>query len=143
MSHPANCFDDKTGHIKHHCLQVAGYSKVSRAIRSLHIFKNNEISLMLFLKDSNIPMFLHTHNSLLQFFNSFLQISVGDDCWSVYRRYRRFRELHRNMLEEYSIVSNIEFPSRRYFGNKADRFVRVRRSQLEVSVFELHIHTQF
>ena len=62
-------------------------------------------------------------------------MSVGDDSWSVYRRYRRFRELHRNMLQEYGIVSNIEFPSRRYFGNKAEKFVRLRRAQLEVSIF--------
>ena len=29
-------------------------------------------------------------------------------------------------------MSNLEFPSKRYFGNRAETFVRVRRAQLEV-----------
>jgi len=57
--------------------------------------------------------------------------TVGGDTWSVYRRYRKFRELHKSMRKSYYEVGALDFPSRRFFGNRAEEFVRARRAQLE------------
>ncbi|KAJ7384732.1 hypothetical protein OS493_020319 [Desmophyllum pertusum] len=59
------------------------------------------------------------------------QSTVGADSWSVYRRYRKFRELHKSMSKSYYEVSSLDFPNRRFFGNRAEEFVRARRAQLE------------
>lgn len=56
---------------------------------------------------------------------------IGGDTWSVYRRYRKFRELHKSMRKHYYEVGALEFPNRRFFGNRAEEFVRARRAQLE------------
>ncbi|XP_066931850.1 kinesin-like protein KIF16B [Clytia hemisphaerica] len=97
---------------------------INRFLQSVSIYRKNQIKVTL-------PRFILRGFGRASYHVFEVKLSVGDDCWSVYRRYRRFRELHRAMLQQYSIVANIEFPSRRYFGNKAERFVRVRRSQLE------------
>lgn len=57
--------------------------------------------------------------------------TVGADSWSVYRRYRKFRELHKSMRKYYHEVGGLDFPNRRFFGNRAEEFVRARRAQLE------------
>ncbi|XP_022799911.1 kinesin-like protein KIF16B isoform X2 [Stylophora pistillata] len=57
--------------------------------------------------------------------------TVGGDSWSVYRRYRKFRELHKSMRKYYHEVGGLDFPNRRFFGNRAEEFVRARRAQLE------------
>ncbi|XP_078351266.1 uncharacterized protein LOC144636002 isoform X2 [Oculina patagonica] len=57
--------------------------------------------------------------------------TVGADSWSVYRRYRKFRELHKTMRKNYYEVGSLDFPNRRFFGNRAEEFVRARRAQLE------------
>ncbi|XP_067029065.1 kinesin-like protein KIF16B isoform X1 [Acropora muricata] len=57
--------------------------------------------------------------------------TIGGDTWSVYRRYRKFRELHKSMRKHYHEVGALEFPNRRFFGNRAEEFVRARRAQLE------------
>ncbi|XP_068717325.1 kinesin-like protein KIF16B [Montipora capricornis] len=60
-----------------------------------------------------------------------VKTTVGGDTWSVYRRYRKFRELHKSMRKHYYEVGSLDFPNRRFFGNRADEFVRARRAQLE------------
>ncbi|XP_073249049.1 uncharacterized protein [Porites lutea] len=57
--------------------------------------------------------------------------TVGADTWSVYRRYRKFRELHKTMQKSYYEIGALDFPNRRFFGNRAEEFVRARRAQLE------------
>lgn len=59
------------------------------------------------------------------------QLSVGEENWSVFRRYSRFRQLHQELRVDYPVVGNLEFPSKRFFGNRAESFVRLRRAQLE------------
>lgn len=57
--------------------------------------------------------------------------TIGGDTWSVYRRYRKFRELHKSMTKHYYEVGALDFPNRRFFGNRAEEFVRARRARLE------------
>ena len=40
-------------------------------------------------------------------------------------------------------MHSLEFPSKRYFGNRAETFVRVRRAQLEVEFFYGFMHVVF
>ena len=143
--------------------------------------------LLFFLFFLFFVLFICTWNAVTKCFSS--QLAVGEDRWSVYRRYRRFRELHRQTVAEYPIVSvivhldcvddpkmiycristcelvlhgystdrntqfrkmlllfqvhSLEFPSKRYFGNRAETFVRVRRAQLEVDLFYVFIYVVF
>ncbi|XP_078001290.1 kinesin-like protein KIF16B [Glandiceps talaboti] len=60
-----------------------------------------------------------------------VQVSVLDNTWVVYRRYRQFRELHELMRQLYPEVGALEFPPKRLFGNKSERVVSKRRGQLE------------
>ncbi|KAK3742153.1 hypothetical protein QZH41_007833, partial [Actinostola sp. cb2023] len=71
---------------------------------------------------------------LLQAFcniTSLLLVTIGEETWSVYRRYRKFRELHNAMKKMYAEIGELDFPNRRFFGNRAEEFVRARRAQLE------------
>lgn len=97
---------------------------INRFLQSVNIYKKNQIKVA-------IPKFILRGLGRDSYHVFEVKLSVGDDHWSVYRRYRRFRELHRQMLQEYPIISNLEFPSRRYFGNRVEKFVRIRRAQLE------------
>ncbi|XP_048586357.1 kinesin-like protein KIF16B isoform X2 [Nematostella vectensis] len=60
-----------------------------------------------------------------------VKVTIAGDTWSVYRRYRKFRELHNTMKRLYIEVGELDFPHRRFFGNRAEEFVRARRAQLE------------
>jgi len=97
---------------------------VHRFLQSVNVYKKNQIK-------SSMPKFVLRGMGRNSYHVFEVRLSVGDDSWSVYRRYRRFRELHRQILKEYPILSNLEFPSKRYFGNRAETFVRIRRAQLE------------
>ncbi|XP_069942470.1 kinesin-like protein Klp98A isoform X2 [Cherax quadricarinatus] len=67
-----------------------------------------------------------------------IKISAGNDSWAVFRRYRRFRELHMYMCHKYGPpVEELYFPPRRLFGNFTERVVAERRVQLEVYLQQL------
>lgn len=84
-----------------------------------------------------------------------LQIAVNDDAWTVFRRYSRFREMHKSLKLKYPEVSPsvrpgaptcsvslivpfppqlaaLEFPPKKLFGNRDERMVAERRNHLEV-----------
>ena len=67
-------------------------------------------------------------NSFIFIFAHFLLISVDK---SFFRRYLAFISINSSQ------VGNLEFPSKRFFGNRAESFVRLRRAQLEVCVSAL------
>ncbi|XP_050738525.1 kinesin-like protein KIF16B [Eriocheir sinensis] len=67
-----------------------------------------------------------------------VKIAAGNESWTVFRRYRRFRELHMYMCHKYGqLVEDLYFPPRRLFGNFSERVVAERRGQLEVYLQQL------
>ncbi|XP_023721823.1 kinesin-like protein Klp98A isoform X2 [Cryptotermes secundus] len=61
-----------------------------------------------------------------------VRVNMGGECWSLLRRYKRFRELHMNMKEKYgSQVEALAFPPRRFFAKNSESLTRQRRKQLE------------
>ncbi|NWR61125.1 KI16B protein, partial [Bucorvus abyssinicus] len=60
-----------------------------------------------------------------------IKITVLDDTWTVFRRYSRFRELHKTLKLKYPELATLEFPPKKLFGNKDDRVIAERRSHLE------------
>lgn len=67
-----------------------------------------------------------------------VKLAAGPDSWTVFRRYRRFRELHMYMCHKYGQpVEELYFPPRRLFGNFTERVVAERRGQLEIYLQQL------
>ncbi|CAL4084325.1 unnamed protein product, partial [Meganyctiphanes norvegica] len=67
-----------------------------------------------------------------------VKMAAGSDSWTVFRRYRRFRELHIYMCHKYGApIEELYFPPRRLFGNFSEKVVGERRGQLEVYLQQL------
>ncbi|NXG22151.1 KI16B protein, partial [Grallaria varia] len=60
-----------------------------------------------------------------------VKITVLDETWTVFRRYSRFREMHKTLKLKYPELANLEFPPKKLFGNKDERVLAERRSHLE------------
>uniref|UniRef100_A0A8B9T171 Kinesin family member 16B n=1 Tax=Anas platyrhynchos TaxID=8839 RepID=A0A8B9T171_ANAPL len=61
-----------------------------------------------------------------------IKITVLDETWTVFRRYSRFREMHKTLKLKYPELATLEFPPKKLFGNKDERVIAERRSHLEV-----------
>uniref|UniRef100_A0A8C4WZS4 Kinesin family member 16Ba n=1 Tax=Eptatretus burgeri TaxID=7764 RepID=A0A8C4WZS4_EPTBU len=59
-----------------------------------------------------------------------VKMTVLHETWMVFRRYSRFRDLHKLMKERYLEVA-LKFPPRRLFSKWDERFVSERRGHLE------------
>ncbi|XP_053879236.1 kinesin-like protein KIF16B isoform X4 [Malaclemys terrapin pileata] len=60
-----------------------------------------------------------------------IKITVLDETWTVFRRYSRFREMHKTLKLKYPELAILEFPPKKLFGNKDERVIAERRSHLE------------
>lgn len=60
-----------------------------------------------------------------------VKITVLDETWTVFRRYSRFREMHKTLKLKYAELAGLEFPPKKLFGNKDERVIAERRSHLE------------
>ncbi|XP_018419719.1 PREDICTED: kinesin-like protein KIF16B [Nanorana parkeri] len=60
-----------------------------------------------------------------------IKITVLEETWTVFRRYSRFREMHKTFRLKYPELIALEFPPKKLFGNKDERVIAERRSQLE------------
>uniref|UniRef100_UPI00358FFF93 kinesin-like protein KIF16B n=1 Tax=Myxine glutinosa TaxID=7769 RepID=UPI00358FFF93 len=60
-----------------------------------------------------------------------VKMTVLHETWTVFRRYSRFRDLHKLMKERYLEVSALKFPPRSFFAKWDERFVSERRGHLE------------
>ncbi|XP_074845480.1 kinesin-like protein KIF16B isoform X4 [Carettochelys insculpta] len=60
-----------------------------------------------------------------------IKITVVDETWTVFRRYSRFREMHKTLKLKYPELATLEFPPKKLFGNKDERVIAERRSHLE------------
>lgn len=50
-----------------------------------------------------------------------LQIAIGEDVWSIYRRYSKFRQLHQDMKKKFPEVRGfavISFTSMKYISSE-------------------------
>ncbi|XP_063515435.1 kinesin-like protein KIF16B isoform X13 [Pongo pygmaeus] len=61
-----------------------------------------------------------------------VKITVLDETWTVFRRYSRFREMHKTLKLKYAELAALEFPPKKLFGNKDERVIAERRSHLEM-----------
>ncbi|NXN96817.1 KI16B protein, partial [Rhinopomastus cyanomelas] len=60
-----------------------------------------------------------------------IKMTVLDETWTVFRRYSRFREMHKTLKMKYPELASLEFPPKMLFGNKDERVIAERRSHLE------------
>uniref|UniRef100_A0AAR2K5Y7 Kinesin-like protein KIF16B n=1 Tax=Pygocentrus nattereri TaxID=42514 RepID=A0AAR2K5Y7_PYGNA len=60
-----------------------------------------------------------------------VKITVLDETWTVFRRYSRFREMHKSLKMKYPELAALEFPPKKLFGNRDERMVAERRNHLE------------
>ncbi|KAG7257966.1 hypothetical protein CRUP_024776, partial [Coryphaenoides rupestris] len=79
----------------------------------------------------SIPRYLLRGQGKDEHFEFEVKLSVVDETWTVFRRYRRFRELHCNLKTKYPELAALEFPPKKLFGNRDERMVAERRSHLE------------
>uniref|UniRef100_A0A4W4GHN0 Kinesin-like protein KIF16B n=1 Tax=Electrophorus electricus TaxID=8005 RepID=A0A4W4GHN0_ELEEL len=60
-----------------------------------------------------------------------VKITVLDETWTVFRRYSRFREMHKSLKMKYPELAVLEFPPKKLFGNRDEKVVAERRNHLE------------
>ncbi|XP_078261788.1 kinesin-like protein KIF16B [Rhinoraja longicauda] len=95
--------------------------------RSLEIGPNN-------LKDPIkiiIPRYVLRGQGKDEHYEFEVKITILDETWTVFRRYSRFRELHRTMKVKYPEIASLEFPPKKLFGNRDERVIAERQSHLE------------
>uniref|UniRef100_A0A3B3TVP7 Kinesin-like protein KIF16B n=1 Tax=Poecilia latipinna TaxID=48699 RepID=A0A3B3TVP7_9TELE len=79
----------------------------------------------------SIPRYVLRGQGKDEHFEFEVKVSVMDDSWTVFRRYSRFREMHRSLKSKYPELAALEFPPKKLFGNRDERMVSERRSHLE------------
>ncbi|XP_068606615.1 kinesin-like protein KIF16B [Brachionichthys hirsutus] len=79
----------------------------------------------------SIPRYLLRGQGKDEHFEYEVKIAVMDEMWTVFRRYSRFREMHRSLKVKYPEMAPLEFPPKMLFGNRDERMVAERRTLLE------------
>uniref|UniRef100_A0A8D2ARY6 Kinesin-like protein KIF16B n=1 Tax=Sciurus vulgaris TaxID=55149 RepID=A0A8D2ARY6_SCIVU len=79
----------------------------------------------------SIPRYVLCGQGKDEHFEFEVKITVLDETWTVFRRYSRFREMHKTLKLKYAELSALEFPPKKLFGNKDERVIAERRSHLE------------
>ncbi|XP_075319385.1 kinesin-like protein KIF16B isoform X4 [Odontesthes bonariensis] len=79
----------------------------------------------------SIPRYVLRGQGKDEHFEFEVKISVNDETWTVFRRYSRFREMHKSLKLKYPELAALEFPPKKLFGNRDERMVAERRSHLE------------
>ncbi|XP_019657133.2 kinesin-like protein KIF16B isoform X3 [Ailuropoda melanoleuca] len=79
----------------------------------------------------SIPRYVLCGQGKDEHFEFEVKITVLDETWTVFRRYSRFREMHKTLKLKYAELSTLEFPPKKLFGNKDERVIAERRSHLE------------
>jgi len=81
-----------------------------------------------------IPSFLMAGDGHESHIDYVINIRTGADgrSWKIKRRFRQFRVLHVSMSNTYGpVVSTIQFPARRIWGNKSANVAQERRLLLQ------------
>lgn len=63
-----------------------------------------------------------------------IKIVIGEDIWSIYRRYSKFREFHQDLKRKIPQIGALVFPPKKFF-SKNEKVAAERRTQLQ---FYLH-----
>ncbi|KAI5945169.1 Kinesin-like protein KIF16B [Manis javanica] len=79
----------------------------------------------------SIPRYILCGQGKDEHFEFEVKITVLDETWTVFRRYSRFREMHKTLKLKYAELATLEFPPKKLFGNKDERVIAERRSHLE------------
>uniref|UniRef100_A0A7N8WJM8 Kinesin-like protein KIF16B n=1 Tax=Mastacembelus armatus TaxID=205130 RepID=A0A7N8WJM8_9TELE len=79
----------------------------------------------------SIPRYVLRGQGKDEHFEFEVKITVMDETWTVFRRYSRFREMHKSLKLKYPELAALEFPPKKLFGNRDERMVSERRSHLE------------
>uniref|UniRef100_A0A672ZAY1 Kinesin family member 16Ba n=1 Tax=Sphaeramia orbicularis TaxID=375764 RepID=A0A672ZAY1_9TELE len=79
----------------------------------------------------SIPRYVLRGQGKDEHFEFEVKITVMDESWTVFRRYSRFREMHKSLKLKYPELAALEFPPKKLFGNRDERMVAERRTQLE------------
>ncbi|XP_077913029.1 kinesin-like protein KIF16B isoform X3 [Halichoerus grypus] len=79
----------------------------------------------------SIPRYVLCGQGKDEHFEFEVKITVLDETWTVFRRYSRFREMHKTLKLKYAELAPLEFPPKKLFGNKDERVIAERRSHLE------------
>ncbi|XP_038157653.1 kinesin-like protein KIF16B [Cyprinodon tularosa] len=85
----------------------------------------------------SIPRYVLRGQGKDEHFEFEVKITVMDDTWTVFRRYSRFREMHKSLKSKYPELANLVFPPKKLFGNRDKRMVSERRSHLETYLRKL------
>lgn len=79
----------------------------------------------------SIPTFTMAGNGSSSHIEYQVNIKTADAQWTVMRRFRQFRDLHKAMMTIYGqIITNLPFPSRRIFGSRSEYVSGERQKQL-------------
>ncbi|XP_075420130.1 kinesin-like protein KIF16B isoform X2 [Tenrec ecaudatus] len=79
----------------------------------------------------SIPRYILCGQGKDEHFEFEVKIAVLGETWTIFRRYSRFREMHKTLKLKYAELATLEFPPKKLFGNKDERFIAERRSHLE------------
>ncbi|KAM7394784.1 hypothetical protein PAMP_021567 [Pampus punctatissimus] len=79
----------------------------------------------------SIPRYFLRGQGKDEHFEFEVKITVMDETWTVFRRYSRFREMHKSLKLKYPELAALEFPPKKLFGNRDERMVAERRNHLE------------
>ncbi|KAF4118373.1 kinesin-like protein KIF16B isoform X2 [Onychostoma macrolepis] len=79
----------------------------------------------------SIPRYVLCGQGKDEHFEFEVKITVLDETWMVFRRYSRFREMHKSLKLKYPELAALDFPPKKIFGNRDERMVAERRNQLE------------
>uniref|UniRef100_UPI0037E9C844 kinesin-like protein KIF16B isoform X2 n=1 Tax=Semicossyphus pulcher TaxID=241346 RepID=UPI0037E9C844 len=79
----------------------------------------------------SIPRYVLRGQGKDEHFEFEVKITVMDEMWTVFRRYSRFREMHKSLKFKYPELAALEFPPKKLFGNRDERMVAERRNHLE------------
>lgn len=79
----------------------------------------------------SIPRYVLRGQGKDEHFEFEVKVTVMDETWTVFRRYSRFREMHKSLKLKYPELQALEFPPKKLFGNRDERMVAERRNHLE------------
>ncbi|XP_045078111.1 kinesin-like protein KIF16B isoform X9 [Coregonus clupeaformis] len=79
----------------------------------------------------SIPRYVLRGQGKDEHFEFEIKITVMEETWTVFRRYSRFREMHKTLKMKYPELAALEFPPKKLFGNRDERMVAERQRHLE------------
>uniref|UniRef100_A0A3B3QS00 PX domain-containing protein n=1 Tax=Paramormyrops kingsleyae TaxID=1676925 RepID=A0A3B3QS00_9TELE len=108
------------------CLAVVPFPQrlISRSLGPCRVDMKNPVKI-------SIPRYVLRGQGKDEHYEFEVKITVLDETWAVFRRYSRFREMHKTLKMKYPELSSLEFPPKKLFGNRDERVVAERRSHLE------------